>query len=190
MAQVKEAYRKDLETQLTDVQRQVADLTERRIATLDDLERVVLRAPEAGTIVELSIHTVGGVAAPGQKLMDIVPVGSKLVVEVMIPPQLIDSVTLGQFADLHFAAFDQTIVPTVEGKLVYVGADRQTDPRTDVSYFVGRVNLTETGLTQLAGQKLRPGMPAEVVIKTGERSLVSYLLKPLLARMHTGMTER
>ena len=86
MAQVKEAYRKDLETQLTDVQRQVADLTERRIATLDDLERVVLRAPEAGTIVELSIHTVGGVAAPGQKLMDIVPLGSKLVVEVMIPP--------------------------------------------------------------------------------------------------------
>ena len=81
-------------------------------------------------------------------------------------------------------------MPTVEGKLVYVGADRQTDPRTDVSYFVGRVNITETGLTQLAGQKLRPGMPAEVVIKTGERSLVSYLLKPLLARMHTGMTER
>ena len=190
MAQVKEAYRKELETQLTEVQRNVADLTERRVATLDELERVVLRAPEAGTIVELGIHTVGGVAAPGQKLMDIVPLDSKLVVEVMIPPQLIDSVKLGQLADLHFAAFDQTIVPTVEGELVYVGADRQTDPRTDVSYFVGRVNITEAGRVQVGKQELRPGMPAEVVIKTGERSLFAYLLKPLLARMHTGMTER
>ena len=120
MAQVREFYRKEVETQLTDVQRQVGDLKERRVATLDELERVVLRAPEAGTIVELSIHTVGGVAAPGQKLMDLVPKGSRLMVEVMIPPHLIDSVRLGQSADLHFPAFDQTLVPTVEGKLVYV----------------------------------------------------------------------
>ena len=190
MAQVKEAYRKELETQLTDVQRNVADLTERRVATMDELERVVLRAPEAGTIVELSIHTVGGVAAPGQKLMDIVPESSKLVVEVMIPPQLIDSVKLGLLADLHFSAFDQTMVPNVEGELVYVGADRQTDPRTDASYFVGRVKITEEGWRQIGKQELRPGMPAEVVIKTGERSLFAYLLKPLLSRVQSGMTER
>ena len=190
MAQVREAFRKEVETQLTDVQRQVDDLTERRVATLDELERVVLKAPEAGTIVELGIHTVGGVAAPGQKLMDIVPLGSKLVIEVMIPPHLIDSVHLGQIADLHFSAFDQTIVPTVEGTLVYVGADRQTDPRTDASYFVGRVNITPAGQLQLGKQELRPGMPAEVVIKTGERSLFAYLLKPLMSRMQSGLTER
>lgn len=190
MAQVREAYRKEVETQLTEVQRQVGDLKERRVATLDELERVVLRAPEAGTIVELSIHTVGGVAAPGQKLMDLVPKGSKLMIEVMIPPHLIDSVQLGQAADLHFPAFDQTLVPTVEGRLVYVGADRQTDPRTDVSYFVGRVDITAEGFKQLGKQVLRPGMPAEVVIKTGERTLFAYLLKPLLTRMQTGMTER
>lgn len=190
MAQVREAFRKEVETLLTEVQRQVADLGERRVATLDELERVVLRAPEAGTIVELGIHTVGGVAAPGQKLMDIVPLGSKLVVEVMIPPHLIDSLRLGLTADLHFSAFDQTIVPTVEGTLVYIGADRQTDPRTDISYFVGRVNITPAGLRQLGQQVLRPGMPAEVVIKTGERSLFAYLLKPLLSRVQSGMTER
>ena len=190
MAQVREAFRKEVETQLTDVQRQVNDLTERRVATLDELERVVLKAPEAGTIVELAIHTVGGVAAPGQKLMDIVPAGSRLVVEVMVPPHLIDSVRLGQAADLHFSAFDQTFVPKVDGLLVYVGADRQTDPRTDTSYFVGRVEITPKGQTQLHGQQLRPGMPAEVIIKTGERSLFAYLLKPLLTRMQAGMTER
>ena len=190
MAQVQEAFRKELETQLTDVQRQVADLTERRVATLDELERVVLRAPEAGTIVELGIHTVGGVAGPGQKLMDIVPAGSKLEVEVQIPPHLIDSVRRGQLADMHFTALEQTIVPTVEGKLVYVGADRQTDARTDASYFVGRVDITPEGYKQLGKSELRAGMPAEVVIKTGERSLLAYLLKPLLARMQAGMTER
>ncbi len=190
MAQVRETYRKEVETQLTDVQRQVGDLKERRVATLDELERVVLRAPEAGTIVELSIHTVGGVATPGQKLMDLVPKGSKLMVEVMIPPHLIDSVRMGQAADLHFPAFDQTLVPTVEGKLVYVGADRQTDPRTDASYFVGRVDITAEGYKQLDKQELRPGMPAEVVIKTGERTLFAYLLKPLLQRMQFGLTER
>lgn len=190
MAQVRAAFRKEVETQLTDVQRQVDDLSQRRIATLDELERVVLRAPEAGTIVELSIHTIGGVAAPGQKLMDIVPTGSKLVVEVMIPPQLIDSVNLGQFADIHFPAFDQTIVPVVEGKLVYVGADRQTDPRTDVSYFVGRVEITPAGHKELGKNELRLGMPADVIIKTGERSLFAYLVKPLLSRMQSGMLER
>ena len=190
MNQTREAYRKELETQLTDVQRQVADLAERRVATIDELERVVLKAPEAGTIVEMAIHTVGGVAAPGQKLMDIVPAGSKLVVEVQIPTHLIDSVKQGQKADLHFSAFDQTLVPTVEGVLVYVAADRQTDPRTDISSFIGRVEITPEGYKQVGKQQLRPGMPAEVVIKTGERSLFAYLLKPLMSRLQAGMTER
>lgn len=192
MAQVREAARKEVQTQLTEVQRQVADLTERRVATLDELDRVVLKAPEAGTIVELGIHTIGGVAAPGQKLMDIVPRGSRLMVEALIPPHLIDSVREGQSADLHFPAFDQTLVPTVPGTLVYVSADRRTDPRTDASAFVGRVEISAAGYQELARLKLqiRPGMPAQVVIKTGERSLLTYLLKPLLARMRAGLTER
>lgn len=190
MVQVREAARKEVETQLTDVQRQVDDLRERRVATLDELQRVVLKAPEAGTVVDLSIHTVGGVVTPGQKLMDIVPATSKLVVEVMIPTHLIDSVHQGLLADIHFSVFDQTLVPVVEGMLVYVGADRQTDPRTDMPYFVGRVALTDKGQAQLGRQQLRPGMPAEVVVKTGERSLFAYLVKPLLTRLQLGMTER
>jgi membrane fusion protein, protease secretion system len=190
LVQLKDAFRKEVETQLTEIQRQIAELTERRVATRDELDRVVLRAPVAGVIVELSVHTVGGVVAPGAKLMDIVPEQGRLVVEVMIPPQLIDSVKLGQTADIHFSALDQLKVAAIEGRLVYVGADRQTDPRTDVSYFLGRIELTPQGLSQLSGHELRPGMPAEVVIKGGERTLANYLLKPLTARMRSGMTER
>ncbi len=183
-------HRKEVETQLTDVQRQTADLTERRIATQDDLDRVILRAPVAGTVVDLSLHTVGGVVTPGQKLMDVVPAGEKLVVEVQIPPHLMDNVHVGLEADVHFPAFEQTIVPTVLGRLVYVAADRMMDPRTDQPYFVGRVEVTPTGLVELGKNKLLPGMPADVVIKTGERSLLGYLLKPLLSRMQFAFRER
>lgn len=189
--QTRETFRKDVETQLTDVQRQVSDLKERRIATQDDLDRIVLYAPVAGTIVDLAVHTVGGVVSAGQKLMDVVPLGNNLVVEVQIPPHLVDGVRVGQEADIHLLAFDQTIVPTVTGRLIYVSADRLVDPRTDQPYFLGRVSVTEEGLAKLgADHVLQPGMPADVVIKTSERSLLGYLLKPLFARMHFAFTER
>lgn len=186
----RENFQKEVETQLSDVQRQVNDLTERRVATQDELERVVIRAPEAGTVVDLTVNTIGGVAAPGQKLMDIVPQGSRLIVEVRIATHLIDSVHVDQFADVRFSALDQTIVPRAQGRLVYVGADRQTDPKTEEPFFLGRVEITALGVRQLRGQVLRPGMPADVLIKTGEHSLVAYLLKPVLVRYHAGMTER
>ncbi len=182
--------RKEVETQLTDVQRQTSDLTERRIATQDDLERVILRAPVTGTVVDLSLHTVGGVVTPGQKLMDVVPAGENLIVEVQIPPYLMDNVHVGLEADVHFPAFDQTIVPTIIGRLVYVAADRVNDPRTDQPYFVGRVEVTPEGLAELGRNKLSPGMPADVVIKTGERSLLGYLIKPLFSRLQFAFRER
>jgi protease secretion system membrane fusion protein len=190
MVQAREAFRKEVDTQLTDIQRQVDDLTERRVATLDELKRVVLRAPESGTIVDLTVNTVGGVAGPGQKLMDVVPQGSRLIVEVRIPTHLIDAVQPGQMADLHFPAFDQALVSRVDGRLVYVGADRQTDAKGELAFFVGRVEITPEGWQQLKGQVLRPGMPADVIVKTGERSLLAYLARPLLVRLQTGMTER
>lgn len=187
---VRTLTRKEVETQLTDIQRQIADLKERRAATQDDLERIVLRSPVTGTVVDLSVHTVGGVIAPGQKLMDIVPSDSALVVEVQIPPHLIDNIHTGQEADIHFVALEQTVVPTVLGKLIYVSADRVTDPRTDISYFVGRVQASEEGMKQLANHSLHPGMPADAVIKTGERTLLGYLVKPFLARLRFAFTER
>lgn len=190
MLNAQTTFRKEVETQLTDIQRQVADLKERRVATQDDIDRIVLKAPVAGTVVDLSVHTVGGVITPGQKLMDIVPTKGHLVVEVQIPPHLIDGVHAGQQADLHFTAFDQTIVPTVPGELTYVSADRITDPRTDQSYFIGRIQVTPAGLQKLGNLSLQAGMPAEAVIKTGERSLMGYLLKPLLVRLQFAFTER
>lgn len=188
--QVRETYRKEVETQLTDVQRQIADYRERRVATQDDLDRIVLRAPVDGTVVDLSVHTEGGVVQAGQKIMDIVPEGQALVIEARIPPHLIESVVQGQDADIHFLAFEQSITPTVSGKLIYVSADSMTDPRTEIRYFVGRVVPDPESLKKLGGRTIQPGMPADVVIKTGERSFLGYMLKPLLSRLHFAFTER
>lgn len=188
--QSRETYRKEVETQLTDVQRQIADYRERRIATQDELERVVLRAPVDGTIVDLSVHTVGGVVQAGQKILDVVPAEQVLVVEAKIPPHLIDSVRVGQSADVHFLALDQTVVPAIPGVLTYVSADTIVDPRTDLAYFVGRVIPSDEGMKKLGDKAIQPGMPADVVIKTGERTFIGYLLKPLLNRLHFALTER
>jgi protease secretion system membrane fusion protein len=188
--QVREMYRKEVETQLTDVQRQLADYKERRIATQDDLQRIVLKAPVAGTVVDLAVHTIGGVVQAGQKLMDIVPTTQTLIIEARIPTHLIDGVRLGQEADVQFPALNQTLIPTVPGKLIYIAADSVIDQRSGVPYFVGRVATTPDGMKKLGKNAIQAGMPANVVIKTGERSLLSYLLKPLLARMQFAFTER
>lgn len=183
-------YQKEVETQLAEAQSKVADLKERLVATQDDLNRVVLRAPNAGIVVDLTVHTIGGVVAPGQKLMDLVPEGGELVIEAQIPTHLIDNVHAGLDADIYFTALDQTLVPTIPGKLVYVSADRMTDPKTDAPYFVGRVVVTAEGMKILGKQSMQPGMPADVVLKMSDHSLMGYMLKPFLNRLRFAFTER
>jgi protease secretion system membrane fusion protein len=141
-------------------------------------------------VVDLTVHTVGGVVEAGQKLMDIVPTTQTLIIEARIPTHLIDGVRLGQEADVQFPALNQTLIPTVPGKLIYIAADSVIDQRSGVPYFVGRVATTPDGMKKLGKNAIQAGMPANVVIKTGERSLLSYLLKPLLARMQFAFTER
>jgi protease secretion system membrane fusion protein len=187
----RENYRKEVETQLTEAHKQVDDLTQRHVGTLDDLARVVLTSPVDGTVAGLTAHTLGGVIAPGQRLMDIVPANLPLVIEIMIPTHLIDNVRAGLPADVHFPALDRTVVPVVEGKLIYVSADRQVDPnRPEISYFIGRVSVNPQEIAKLGNHGLQVGMPAEVVIKTGERTLFGYLLKPLLTRLPFAFKER
>ena len=188
--QARETYRKDVETQLTDVQRQLADYRERRIATQDDLQRVVLKAHVAGTVVSMTVHTVGGVVDAGQKLMDIVPANQALIVEVRIPTHLIEGVRTGQDADVQFPALERSLMPTIKGRLTYVSADSVIDQRSGVPYFVGRVAPNPESLGKLGENAIQAGMPANVVIKTGEHSLLVYLLKPLLARVQFAFTER
>jgi protease secretion system membrane fusion protein len=188
--QSKELYRKDVETHLAEVQREVADQRERYIAVRDDLERVVVRSPSTGVVVDMSVYTVGGVITAGQQIMDVVPADQPLQVEVRIPTQLIDNVHPGLDADIHFPALDQFEVPRIPGRLVYVSADRLTEPRNEESYFLGRIEVKPESMGLLGKHQLQTGMPANVVIITGERSFLSYVVRPILARLQFAFTER
>lgn len=188
--QSRQVYQKEVQTQLAETQSKVADLKERLVATQDELKRVVLRAPGAGVVVDLTAHTIGGVIAPGQKLMDIVPEGGGLLIEAQLPTHLIDNVHVGLDVDISFTAMDHTMVPTIPGKLTYVSADRMVDPRTDMPYFVGRVMVTEEGMKVLGKHSMQPGMPADVVVKVSERSMMGYMLKPLFNSLRFAFTER
>jgi membrane fusion protein, protease secretion system len=188
--QSKDVFHKEVETQLAEVQRQVADLRERMIAIEDDLTRIVVRSPTDGVVVDMSVFTVGGIVSPGQKLMDVVPGDRMLQIEVHIPTQLADNVTPGLAADINFAAFDNFDVPRIPGTLVYFSADRLTDPRTAEAYYLGRVEVKPEAMVLLGKHKLVAGMPANVVIITGERSVLGYLVHPLVSRLQFAFTER
>jgi protease secretion system membrane fusion protein len=188
--QSRQVYQKEVQTQLAETQSKVADLKERLVATQDELKRVVLRAPGAGIVVDLTVHTIGGVIAPGQKLMDIVPEGGGLLIEAQLPTHLIDNVHVGLDVDISFTAMDHTLVPTIPGKLTYVSADRMVDPKTDMPYFVGRVMVTPEGMKVLGKHSMQPGMPADVVVKVSERSMMGYMLKPLFNSLRFAFTER
>lgn len=188
--QSKEIYQKEVETQLTEVQRQVSDLKERYVATRDELDRVVVRSPATGVVFGLTVSTVGGVVTPGQKLMDILPASSSLQIEAQIPTHLIDNVKAGLDADISFPALDRFNISHIQGKLIYISADRFTDPKTDEPYYLGRVVVTADGIKALSGHSLQPGMPANVVIITGQRTMFGYLVRPIVSRLHFAFTER
>ena len=182
-------YRKEVETQLADVSREVLSDNEKLHAVRDDLNRTEIKAPAAGQVVGLAVQTVGGVVQAGQKLMDIVPDDAPLLLETRVEPHLIDRVHTGMPVDVRFSSFAHSPQLVVGGKLVSISGDLLTEPQTNISYYLARVQVTPEGLKALGKRQLQPGMPVEVIFKTGERSMLTYLLHPLTKRMAASMTE-
>ena len=182
-------YRKEVETQLADVTREVLSDAGKFIALHDDLTRTEIRSPAAGQVVALAAQTVGGVIGPGQKILDVVPANESLLLETRVLPQLIDSVHAGMPVDVRFNAFAHSPQLVVQGKLVSVSGDMLTDPQTGAGYYLARVAVTPEGLTKLGKRQMQPGMPVEVVLRTGERSMLTYLLHPLTKRLAASMNE-
>ncbi len=171
--------REEAVEQLREVQAQIYDLDQRRAAALDELKRLDIYAPVAGAVVGLSVHTVGGVAAPGQPLMDIVPEEDELVIEAQIAPTDIDKIAGGLPAVVRLSAFNLRTTPELNGTVFAVSADRLVDETRGFAYYQVGVRIPESELARLEDLTLLPGMPAEVFINTGERSALSYLVKPL-----------
>jgi protease secretion system membrane fusion protein len=187
--QREQEFRKEVDTQLVEVRREVSADEERYKATRDALARTELRAPVSGAVVGIATQTVGGVIPPGMRIMDIIPGDEALMLEAQISPHLIDRVRIGQLADIRFSNFSLTPQLVVEGQLISVSADLLSDPVTNSSYYLARVSVTPNGQKMLGNRHLQPGMPVEIVIKTGERTLLSYLLHPLTRRLARAMKE-
>jgi epimerase transport system membrane fusion protein len=150
------------------------------LITLDDrAQRLNVLAPVSGMVMRMQLHTEGGVIAPGEPVLDIVPQKEVLIVEVQVSPKDIDRVTIGLLAEVRLSAFSRGKIPTLEGKLITLSADRLIDEGNRMPYYLARVELTPESVSKLEGIELLPGMPAEVLIKTGSRTLVQYLAQPL-----------
>ena len=186
----KQEYRKEVETQLADVTREVQSDAEKFVAVSADLDRMEIKAPASGQVVGLSVQTVGAVLQPGQKLLDVVPDSQTLLLEAHIPPHLIDKMHAGLSTDVRFNSFANAPQLVVEGKVLSVSGDLLSDPaQPQFSYFLARVQVTPEGMKTLGKRQMQPGMPAEIVIKTGERSMLTYLLHPLVKRMASSLKE-
>lgn len=179
IAQHQAAYYKDIDNQLAELHKNRETMQRRFEAAHFDRTQTEIRAPASGQVVGLKVFTQGGVIQPGAVLMEIVPNQASLIAEVKVPTHLIDKVHPGLLADMRFLAFNQATTPVIPGQVTLVGADKQPSNNAQEDFYLAHIELTTEGLKQLAQLKIQPGMPVSVMIKTGERSFFSYLLKPL-----------
>ncbi|UMR31008.1 HlyD family type I secretion periplasmic adaptor subunit [Massilia sp. MB5] len=184
-------FQKDLRSVLSDTQREAEALASRLDGLEYDLHNTEVKAPVDGIVVGLTVFTRGGVVGPGAKMMDIVPSDDPLVVEGQLPVHLIDRVHNGLPVELVFSAFNTNKTPHIPGVVTQVSADRTVEERTGVPYYKVRARVSSEGAKLIAHKKLdiQPGMPVEVFVKTGERTLMSYLLKPVFDRAHSSLSE-
>jgi len=180
----------DAQKELREIEGRIAELSERRVAAEDQLKRIDLRAPIGGTVHELSVYTVGGVIAQGETLMLIVPNDDRLVIEVRVSPVDIDQLKLGQLSVLRFPAFNLRTTPEVHGRVVRIAADLTREAQTGQSFYVARIQADEAALATLGQLKLVPGMPVEAFIETGQRTALSYLVKPFSDQFARAFKER
>ena len=156
----------------------------------DQLKRTDIRAPQDGVVFQSTANTVGGVITAGDPIMLIVPEADSLLVEAKVEPKDIDHVQIGQPVVLRFSAFNTRTTPELNGTVVRVGADTSTDQRTGQSYYLVRISMTKDEIGRLGDVKLTPGMPVEAFIQTGERTVLTYLVKPLQDQLKRAFREK
>ena len=183
-------FRTDVVKELGETQGKAAELEQRGVAARDIIDRIELRAPTSGIIHQLSAHTIGGVIRAGDAIMEVVPDSDDLQIEARLQPNDIDQVQAGQKALIRFSAFNQRVTPQLVGLVSYVSADVSHDQQTNAAYFTVRMTLPDDERRRLAGLQLVSGMPAEVFMQTGSRTMMSYLLKPITDQFNRAFVER
>ena len=186
---VKQLYREDVVRELRDVQLQISDLNERLLVAKDILQRIEIRAPRSGIVQGIQVHTIGGVIKPGASLMEIAPQDDDLVVNAQVMPTDIDSIAIGQRAEVRLTALNSRTTPAIFGTVVSVSGDRLIDSIANKPFFLSRIEIPLEERVKLGDVKLTAGMPADVLIQTGERTALDYLVKPLSDAFSRGLNE-
>ena len=188
--QLSKSFREEVVADLKKSQSEGFDYLERMSTAKYVLENTEIRSPVDGTVVDLKAHTRGGVVAPGEILMEVVPSDDRLIIEARVRPEDIDRVTVGQAAGVKLHAFDRRKTPELNGNVTYVSADIIEDPKLGVAYFTTRIEVPEPEMRRLGNQRVHPGMLADVFVRTGERSFLGYLLDPITASFSKAWRER
>jgi HlyD family secretion protein len=189
IVKVDQDFRSEVMKELREAQDKEAELTEKHVAAKDQLDRVDIRAPTSGTIHQLAMHTIGGVVRSGDVIMEIVPDRDDLEIEGHLPPNAIDQVSPGQRAYLRFTAFDRQTTPQLAGTLTYVSADLAHDEQTKASFYTVKINIPDEERRRLKGLTLVSGMPVEIFLQTGSRTMMSYLFKPITDQLRRMFNE-
>jgi HlyD family secretion protein len=180
----------DVSKDLRETNDKIGEFVERKVTAEDQLRRVDIRAPQDGMVLQSSVHTVGGVITAGDAIMLIVPQADDLQVEAKVAPQDIDKLQVGQKTLLRLSAFNQRTTPELNGVVTRVSPDTTTDQRTGQSTYTIRVSMPPAEIARLGDVKLIPGMPVEAFVQTGERTLLSYLIKPLNDQLMRAFREK
>lgn len=184
-------FMKEVEQGLAQIRPEIQSQSEKFKAASQELERTVIKSPVAGQVVGLNVQSVGSVVQAGQRIMEIVPSNEQLVLETKIAPHLIDRIRVGDEVDVRFSSFADSPQLVVTGVLKTLSSDALTDSAQNAApYYLARVHVTEAGLKALGTRKMQPGMNAEIVIKTGSRTLLQYLVSPLMKRIAASMKEQ
>ena len=176
--------------ELREVDAKIGEFVERKVAAVDQLKRIDIRAPQDGFVHQSVVHTIGGVINAGEQLMLIVPSADNLIVEAKFAPQDIDQVKIGQRAVVRFTTFNQRTTPELNGVVTRVSADTTVDQRTSAAYYTLRISLSKEEISRLGEVRLVPGMPVESFVQTGDRKVISYLMKPLSDQIMRAFRER
>jgi HlyD family secretion protein len=176
--------------ELREVDGKIGEFVERKVTAEDQLKRIEIRSPQDGTVFQSNVHTVGGVITAGDAIMMIVPDADALTVEAKVNPQDIDQLKIGQTALLRFTTFNQRTTPEIFGTVSRISADITVDQRTGASFYTIRLNMTPQQIARLGEVRLVPGMPVETFVQTGERTVMSYLVKPLFDQLSRAFREK
>jgi HlyD family secretion protein len=190
ISQLQQKFKEDVATSLLDVRQKIGDYRQRSIVAKDVLRRIDVMSPRSGTVQNLKVSTLGQVVRAGEPLLDIIPLDERLIVQAQFSPSDIDVIHQGQHAEIRFPAFHSRTIPLMTGQLETLSRDRLTDETTKQPYYLGVVSINKAEIPDEYRARLRPGMPAEVIVPAGERTVLSYLVSPLSSSIRKTFIEQ